>query len=284
MVYLVLGLFCSAAISVVLKIGDRKEYDRYGMLMFNYLTCVVTGFLFLPSRQLPENSSGWKFAIVLGVINGCLYLGSMAMNQVNVRRNGAILQSTFARLGVMIPTICSIVLFGERPSFVQALGILLVIAAIILMYIGNQGDSVDPGRKPAIALLMCCLLFGGASDFMSKIFEQYGVHDLDDWFVELTFLAALLLCVGIVAVRRIRVGIAEMILGIALGVPNLLSTRFLLKALSTVPAYMAYPMYSVGAIFVVLLISSIFFGEKLSKWSRCSLLLIVSAIVMLNLS
>lgn len=290
MLYLIIGFFCSAAISIVLKIGERKPYNRYAMLMFNYLTCVIVEIIFLPSKEIPFASEGFKFATMLGAINGCMYLASMVMNQINVNKNGAILQSTFARLGVMIPTVFSIIFFGERPSFIQYIGITLVIGVILLMFYGNQAKESEELRKesattkkPVIILLLMCLLFGGISDFMSKVFQQYGFRELDGWFIICTFSFALLLCFLIVIVTKSKFGVREAIFGVCLGVPNLLSTKFLLKALNSVEAYMAYPIYSVGAILVVMLASMFFFGEKLDKWSKISVILIICAIVCLNL-
>ena len=79
-----------------------------------------------------------------------------------------------------------------------------------------------------------------------------------------------------------KIGKAEIITGMSLGIPNYLSSLFLLKSLSSVSAYIAYPTYSVGAILVVIAASTLFFHEKLSAYSRISVLMIIAAIVMLN--
>ena len=208
----------------------------------------------------------------------------MLMNQINVKRNGAILQSTFARLGVMVPTAVSIVFFGERPSLSEAFGIVMVLVAFCIMNIRENDDNEKrKHEKPVFSLLILGMLFGGIADSALKIFEQFGSHVLEDWFMGLTFLSASIICLLITVAKKGKIGKREIITGLCLGIPNYLSSLLLLKSLSSVSAYIAYPTYSVGAILVVTIASTIFFREKLSKWSKVSFALIIPAVILLNL-
>ena len=230
------------------------------------------------------------------LINGVLYLAGMIMNQVNVKRNGAILQSAFARLGVMVPTCLSIVLFGERPSLQQGIGIAMVLAAFCIMNIPKERETGSimnipkeretgnsSAAEPAFGLLLLGLLFGGIADSMLKVYEEFGTQNLDDWFMGLTFISASAMCLIAVLIGKGRIGKAEIVIGMFLGITNYLSSLLLLKSLSSISAYIAYPTYSVGAILTVTAVSSIVFKERLSKWSRLSIILIIPAILLLNL-
>lgn len=99
----------------------------------------------------------------------------------------------------------------------------------------------------------------------------------------MTFLSAAMICLAIVLAGRHRIGRKETIIGICLGIPNYLSSFFLLKSLSLVSAYIAYPTYSVGAIIVVMIASIFIFREKLTKWGSLSLALIIPSLLLLNL-
>ena len=249
MFYLIAGFICSALVSIVLKISDRKEYDRYGMLTVNYLTCLIPFLISQWNKSFPPFDSDFIFCLLLALVNGAMYLAGMAINQMNVKRNGAVLQASFARLGVMVPTCLAIVFFGERPSLLQAAGIIIVLAASCIMNIRKKNEDEKSAKtKPAFFLLLMGLLFGGLADSAGK---------------------------G-------KIGKAEIITGMSLGIPNYLSSLFLLKSLSSVSAYIAYPTYSVGAILVVIAASTLFFHEKLSACSRIGVLMIIAAIVMLN--
>jgi len=62
-----------------------------------------------------------------------------------------------------------------------------------------------------------------------------------------------------------------------------MSARFLLAALTELPAFVAYPTYSVGAIVVISLFSFLLFREKLSKLQLAGVGIILAALVLLNL-
>ena len=283
MLWLIAGLICSAMVSIVLKASGRWEYDRYGMLTVNYAACLVPFLISQAGKPLPAADRDFAFCIIFAAINGFLYLAGMIMNQVNVRRNGAILQSTFARLGVMVPTCLSILLFGEIPSAKQAAGILLVLAAFCIMQLPQKRDGSSSRMKPAFGLLILGLLFSGMADSMLKVFEEYGNAALDDWFMGATFLFSALLCLGITLRKKEKIGKRELLIGLILGIPNYLSSLLLLRSLSSISAYIAYPTYSVGAILAVTAASTIIFREKLSSWSRTGVALIIPAVILLNI-
>ena len=279
MIYLIAGLISSAIVSLVLKICSRWEYDRYGMFAINYLSCLIPFIFSQIGKDLPSVDDDFAFCFIFAILNGLLYLAGLLMNQINVKRNGAILQSTFARLGVMVPTVISIVFFGERPSILETIGIMMVLVSFCIMNIGKNNNN----EKPVFSLLILGMLFGGIADSALKVFEQFGDPALENWFMGLTFLSASLICLAITITKKGKIGKREIITGVCLGVPNYLSSLLLLKSLSRVSAYIAYPTYSVGAILVVTIVSTIFFREKLSKWSTVSLALIISAILLLNI-
>ena len=283
MLYLIAGFICSALVSIVLKISDRKEYDRYGMLTVNYLTCLIPFLISQRNKSFPSFDSDFIFCLLLALVNGAMYLAGMAINQMNVKRNGAVLQASFARLGVMVPTCLAIVFFGERPTLLQAAGIIVVLAAFCIMNIREKyEDEKGAKTKPAFFLLLMGLLFGGLADSMLKVFEEFDSASLDEWFMGLTFISAAIMCIIMTIAGKGKIGKTEVITGMCLGIPNYLSSLFLLKSLSGVSAYIAYPTYSVGAILVVIAASTLFFHEKLSAYSRIGVLMIIAAIVMLN--
>ena len=71
--------------------------------------------------------------------------------------------------------------------------------------------------------------------------------------------------------------------GVLLGVPNFLSSLFLLKALASVPGVIAFPSYSVATILVVAMAGLLFFREKLARKQIIGAVLICIALVLLNL-
>ena len=64
--------------------------------------------------------------------------------------------------------------------------------------------------------------------------------------------------------------------------PNFLSSKFLLSALATVPAVVAYPTFSVATLLVITLTGVLAFREKLKAHQWAALAAILVALVMLN--
>ena len=67
-----------------------------------------------------------------------------------------------------------------------------------------------------------------------------------------------------------------------LGIPNYYSARFLLKALGSIPAVVAYPTCSVATIAVVSLAGIFLFRERITKKQVFAMCIIVVALVLLN--
>ena len=284
MLFLIAGLLCSAMVSIVLKASSRWEYDRYFMLAVNYMASLIPFIISRIGHPFPAINKDFSLCIIFAVCNGLLYLAGMMMNQVNIRRNGAILQSTFSRLGVMVPTCLSIMFFGERPSAKEMIGIIMVLAAFCIMNIPK--DKADTGKeqqKPVFSLLILGLLCNGTVDSFLKIFEEFGSQNLNDWFMGLTFIFASLICFIIAIAKKGRIGKKEIAIGLSLGIPNYLSSLFLLKSLSDVSAYIAYPTYSVGAILVVIAASTFIFKERMTKWCMLSIMLLIPSILLLTI-
>jgi multidrug transporter EmrE-like cation transporter len=70
---------------------------------------------------------------------------------------------------------------------------------------------------------------------------------------------------------------------LVLGVPNVLSTFFLLGALSLLPAILVYPIMNVGIIVFTTLLAFVIWKEKLNRWGVLALTSGLLAILFLSL-
>ena len=278
MIYLLLAILSSAMIAIMMRIAQTRVSYPIGLLAGNYIVCSLMA-LILSVPELPGISFAQAgFPAGLGLINGLLYLGSFALMQWNTRHNGVVLSSVFMKLGILVPTVLSVLWFKEMPTALQILGFLLAVAAIVIL---NYQKGTKLSRGSWALLLM--LLVGGMGDGMSKVFEVYGDPGFQNLFLFFTFLSALLLCTGLMLSQRERLGWKELGFGVLLGVPNFLSSLFLLRSLAAVPAVIAFPTFSVAVILVVSVAGVFFFRERLSRRQVIGCLLICAALALLNL-
>lgn len=281
MLYLILAIICSSCITLVLKAGAKYSDNRYAMLSCNYITCVLMVLIFMDKEVEFSMVNGGRIILMLGLVNGILFLICMAYNQINAAKNGAILTATFVRLGVLVPTLLSIVLYKEIPSSLQVVGIILVVIAFVVMGIGQKEEKAS-ATKVVLKDLILLMFLGGITDSMSKVYEQTCDMELADWFLLITFFVALVICSITMVYKKQRIGWRECAVGVSIGIPNYLSTLFLLQSLSRVPAFFVYPTYSVGSILVVMTASYMIFGEKLNRSQKISIVLIIGALILLN--
>ena len=276
MIYLILAIISSALVSVVMRLSQRFARNNMTMLAANYVMCTAAA-AFLAGGMIPTGE-GAALTMGLGSFCGVLYLLGFVLLQYNIRRGGVVLPATFQKLGVLVPTIAAITVFGETARWTQLLGIAVAIGTILLMQ-GRGGDkAANRSTLGLIALLLC----GGMSDVMSKVFQTWGNAEHGNYFLVFTFLIALVLCLALCAVKKQSVTLPDVLCGLALGVPNYMSARFLLWALREVPAVVVYPSFSVGTIIVVTLVGVAAFREKVEKRKLIALGLILGALVLLN--
>lgn len=277
MLHLCLAILSSALVTVLMRLGSGGDSARKPLLAVNYLTCTAVSAAFLRGGLIPRGS-GAAFALGLGLLGGALYLGAFLLLQRNVRESGVTLSSAFMKLGVIVPTALGVTLFRERLTMARAGGILLTLAAIALLS-GGSTQKKGSARLPALALLMLC---GGMADGLSKFYNAWGDPALEGHFLTFVFGFALLLCAGLCVREGQRPRGRDWLFGALLGVPNYFSSRFLLRALGTVPASVAYPVFSCGTILLTALVGRLAFGERPGRRQLAALAVVLVALVLLN--
>lgn len=274
-----MAILSSSLVSISMRASEKHARNNLSMLACNYLMCSVLALLFAPTASLFPAAEGIGRTLFMGVFNGILYLASFVIFNRSIRRNGVVLSTTFMKLGVIVPILQAVFLFGEAPTLLQLIGIAAAITAIVLIRSEKGGQGV---KGSMLALLFLCICNGMASG-MSKVYEVYGNPALSDQFLQYTFIVALLLCTVLALANRQSIAWVDFFFGLLIGIPNYFSARFMLHALNTIPAVVAYPVYSVATIVVVTLTGVLFFKEKLSRRQVIALAVIMAALVLLNL-
>lgn len=285
MVALILAIISSASMTLVLKLFRGQSGNRFGILLGNYLTCVVIALLSLPHVSMLWTGS--TKTVLLGSIGGGFFVAALVAMQTSVRVNGATLTAAFAKLGLVVSLLVSVIWFGERPGVMQLIGIVLVLCALIVMHAGPKKDAKLAG-KTSLGLLLLTLLTGGCGDGMAKVFEQLGNAGENVLYIFWVFLTACVLTALLALWEKRRTGkrilLKEFAAGIAVGIPNYYSSYLLLVALNRLPALLVFPVFSTGTILLVFVFSVFFFRERPTKRQLAGILLILVSLVLLNLS
>ena len=277
--YLLLTIAANTAMIFVMRHSEHASGNRYAVTLFNYVTGVVVSLLLLGGRLPQLGAEGTGFALGLSLLNALCMVGCMLLIQYSIFKNGAPLTTTFNRLGILIPTVLSILLFGERPSLLQLLGLGGAVFAMVYL---NGGRGAAP-RAGAPAGLLLVFVIGGLIDFNSKLYNTYGDPALQEVYVLGTFLCALCVSTVLLLCKNRRFTRGDVVRGILVGLPNQLVTFCMVKASALLPAYVVFPVYSAAVILAVNAISFLAFREKPTRRELGGTAIIGVALVLMNL-
>ena len=278
MVFLLLAILSSSMISVLMRLSSDKISANLSMLAINYLVCSLLGAAYADFELVMPGISGFSVAVWLGALSGVLYLAGFVLFQRNTSKNGIVLTSIFMKLGLLVPVVLSVLLFREVPTWSQIAGFCIAIFAIVLINLKKEGSGKGFGVGLILMLLMC-----GGSDAMSKVYEMLGSPALSDTYLFYTFTTAFILCAVLVLYKKERPGVRELLYGTLIGIPNFFSAKFLLGALTKLPAVVVYPSFSVATMLIVTLAGVALFRERLSKLQWVALTAIIAALILLNI-
>lgn len=278
MLSLCLAVCSSALVSVIMRLSTHKVRYNLGMLATNYIVCTLLSGLFGGFRGAFDLSSPLVgLTLVLGSINGVLYLAGFMLMQMNIRKNGVVLSSIFQKLGLLVTLVVSVVIYHEIPTLLQSFGFIIAVFAIIMMNYRKNSEKAG-SRAGLMGMLLAC----GTADAMSKVFTETGLAALEGQFLFYTFAVAMGLCLICMTVSDQKIKLQEALFGTLIAVPNFFSSKFLLGALENLSAVIVYPVFSVGTILAVTLAGVLAFRERLTKQQWIGVGAILAALVLLN--
>ena len=301
MFYLTLAIISSAAIALIFKYSENTNSNRYLITSTNYFVASMISLFMIISKGLlieinktssffsevkqinsnlifsPYSSIIW--GLLVGFIAGFFFFLSFIYYQKSVKENGVSVTGMIAKLGILIPMIFSIIIWKEYPSTIQWLGIILALTSIILVNMAPKTlENFD--LKPGLILLF---FFGGLAEFSNKIFQKYAISDFKDVFLFTAFFTAFIISIFFTIKEKKPLRKKDILTGIAVGIPNLFSSYFLILSLNTVTTSVAFPLYSAGSIVLINLGGYFIFKEKISSKNKVAILMTIIALVLINL-
>ena len=290
MLYLILAVLCSSAVNIIMRVSEKHAKNSFIMFMANYAVCSLIAFLFMGGQRPFAPQEGMKFAVLLGLISGAFYLGSLTLLRLNISKSGVMLSSVFMKLGVLVPTLMAVLIFREKPSALQIAGFVLAVAAIVLIYLEpkQKKSGAAPGAAPGAMsagafLLLLLLLVSGLTESMANIYDELGAASVKDHFLFCNFLTAFVLSGAVALIRQEHITWRDILFGVLIGVPNYFCTRCLLLSLSSLQAVVVYPIYNIGAIVLISLAGFFIFRERPGSRKLIGLAMIIAALALLNM-
>jgi len=280
MIYLILAIISSASISILMRISEKYMKNEMAMFMANYGVCMMLSLLFMKDvAQVGQQFASAGFVTLgLGVLSGIMYLANFLFYKYNMKENGIVMSATFMKLGVLVPTIMAVLVFGEKLTGLRFAGIAMAVVAIVIIHF--EKDAISKSKHVMGLLLL--LLLSGFTDSLANVFEKMGAAESKDIYLLVTFGTAFFITIFVILYKKVKVGKMELLFGALIGLPNYFSSRFLLLALEEVDAVLVYPTYSVATMIVIMLAGVCAFQEKIGKKKLVALAMILVALGLLN--
>lgn len=297
MIYLIIAVLCSVAVSVLLKILRQQELDIRQTIVAGYpVALLLTWLLLKPDMTGIDKLGGvWAIIIMLGILLPAVFvILGRAIEAV-----GMVATDAAQRLSLIIPIIAAFLLFGEVLTGARIFGLLLGFLALgALIYRPQQNERVNDEASTIIvtnklinkpALRTSLWLFGvwagyGIIDILFKqVAKQGAAFPLT---LLISFGLAGLLLFGYLLFIQVRWDRRALAAGVVLGALNIGNIYAYIRAhqvLSDSPSIVFTGM-NVGVIAVATLIGAGFFKESLNRINMIGLVLAIACVAVLFLA
>ena len=292
MFYLAGSIILSTYLLLAFKVLQRMGISAFQAIVFNYCACVATGIVFQGNFKY-SHVEGIQPWFVWAALMGGLLITLFNLIGFTTRQIGIAVASVSNKLSLVIPVLFSMALYGERPGQRQVAGIVLALAAVVLIcWPGGPAGSLQERKSPAalIRIVAPVLLFCGSGllDTLVKYVQKTYLNEFNsNSFLVTAFAFAggtgLIILLLLVAAGREHISNQGLIAGLLIGVPNYFSIWFLTRVLKHYEGRSTaiIPINNMCIVLLSALLGWIIFKEQLSWLNRLGIILSIFAIALI---
>lgn len=284
MIYLLLCIISSVGIMVVFKIAGNMKLDTFRIIVINYFTASILGFIIggLPERS--DFNAGWMpMAITIGI----LFIVVFFLIALSTQRAGIAVTSVAAKMSVVIPITFSLFYFNEPISVLKITGILLALTSVFMTTYNRDKTK----NKGILVVFLPIIIFFSAGFIDSLIKYTQEVHIADHSTVMFSSILFSISAIMGVIFSLFRKGVLKtekllqiILAGIILGIVNFFSLFGIIMALESniFDSSIVFGINNMGTVVLSVIIALIFFSEKLSNLNKAGIVLSILTIIFLS--
>lgn len=288
MVYLIGSIILTSYLTLSFKVLERFKIPAFQAIVFNYLTCVLTGAMVngsMPVQQMTAGEPWLWWAMLMGVV----FIGLFNVIAFTAQKVGVAVASVANKLSLVIPFVFSIVLYNETTGWLRVSGIVIAIASVLLTCWPSPKDEAETGRSlsPFFKIALSVLLFIGSGllDTMVKYVEQTHLNDtnqnayLISSFATAALVGSILLIVFVVSGKQ-QFDKRSILAGIIIGIPNYFSIWCLIAVLKRNQGESSaiIPINNMGIVLFSSVMAYFLFRERLTAINWVGIILSIAAI------
>lgn len=229
--FILLSASTSLMIAHFLKISENKGLNTVRVLTVNYFIASVSAFVYSDVTQLNEIGSELLPVMLLAFLTGVIFILNFFVYSKSVFLNGIGISIAMMRVSLIVPVLLSIAVYGEILSLKQLAGVLLVFFILYLLLPNKKAIFSGPVKGGGYLLLL--FIGTGIGDASLKVFEVEFLSVIPkELFMGFVFLTALLCGILTIVIQgNWKFTKEELLTGTMIGIPNLLTSVFLISAL-----------------------------------------------------
>jgi drug/metabolite transporter (DMT)-like permease len=288
LLFLVASIILTSWLTISFKIIERFKINNLQAIVFNYITCVVTGSFVnggFPAKPILAGEVWLPWALAMGAA----FITLFNLVAFTAQRIGVSVAVVAYKLSLIIPFLFSLVYYNEPYTAWKIAGVVLALAAVVLT--SYPSDKNKDNKNIGLVLwLVPFVLFTGSGmlDAMIKFVEQAFVneHNQDIYLITAFSSAAVIgiLILGFAFITgKQRFDARAILAGIAIGIPNYFSIWCLMHALKgyTGNSSAIIPINNMGIVLISAMVAWLAFKEKLSWVNWMGIVLSLGAIALI---
>lgn len=284
MIYFILVIVLNTLLSVLFKIFPKYNIDTFQAIVFNYITCVITGTWYLgamPFTTTQMHAAWLPYAIIMGIA----FISVFNLIGYCTKTIGITATTISNKLSLIIPVIISIIAYNETSTTLRIFGILLAIPAVY--FSSKKTEKAD--KQNSWKLIALLFLLSGLLDSFVKFVETTFLNHTEDqaYYTIYVFSTAAIIGMGILIQNLIRkktkFEFKNVIAGCILGIPNYFSIYFFIKLLNShiMNSSAIIPIANIGVVVCAAIAALFLFKERMNKVNTIGLLLGIAAILLI---
>lgn len=275
--------YCGKKVSCIVK-SLREILLAYFIRM---AICVLVGVTLVIAFEGTDALNIGIGGLLISLLSG-VFSALFVVSWVICVQNGAyMLTDVFSTMGVALPIILSMFFFNEHVKFTQWIGFIVLICAVAVMCSYNNSIKKKMSVKTLLALLVCGIS-NGISSFSQKLFVNLVSGGSALVFNFYTYLfAAFVLAIGCLVYKEknkqnektfSKVWGYIVIMSLFL----FMNSYFLTMAAKYLDSVLLYPLNTGTALVLSAIMSSVCFGEKITKKCVSGILITFFALLLIN--
>lgn len=287
MIAFIIAVVFTTFLGLIFKYFSKLHVQAYPAIIINYLLCAAIGWSLYYKEMLEPGfwQADWvPYGLGLGIV---FILGFYLASQC-VAYHGMGLTAMMQKVSMIITVLYAIIFFDESAGLLKWGGIILAMAAIVLINWNFKKENATKKFKLWIlALPVIVFIVNGTIDTTIYHVKSTQLLDVDEGHFS-TAIFSMAACLGLIAgsimlwMRKISFGKKEILGGVILGVPNFISIYSILLAIETGwGGTVLFPLLNISIIICSAAAGFFIFAEKIGRIQIIGLILAILAIVLI---